>query len=115
MKVLPRLLTREFNVRDAQPLEKARYNISDQITGLHFEKCDAVGVDNIPPQLILNLDETGCGALTSGPMKGGGTGVSNKASIRTTSPRRARAVAITISSTHSLSGSQKLSDKSNLD
>jgi hypothetical protein len=68
-KVIKRLLTDEFTIKNAQPLEEARCTISEEIIQLHFEKLREIAIGEIAPQLILNIDETGFGASKSGRAK----------------------------------------------
>jgi transposase len=66
---IERLLGSEFTVRVAQPLEEERYAITPEIIKQHFANFTALGVTNLSPHLILNLDETGFGASKSGRAK----------------------------------------------
>jgi hypothetical protein len=54
----------EFNAKNAQPHEEARYHVSEETARLNFERL--VGIHTVAPQLILNLEETGVGASKSG-------------------------------------------------
>jgi hypothetical protein len=64
--VLPRLLRNDFHVRNAQPLEEARNEVSLEIIPLHFDKWAQTSICSISPHSILNLDETGVGVSKSG-------------------------------------------------
>jgi hypothetical protein len=68
-ELLERVCASEFEVRRAQPIEEARYNVTDGDIRQHSANLEQIGISDISPHLRLNLDETGFGAFKSGQTK----------------------------------------------
>ena len=64
-----RLIRDQFTVKLAGPLETARFDLPREDIMRHFELLQQLGVENIDPRLIINIDETGFGASASGRLK----------------------------------------------
>jgi hypothetical protein len=68
-KLFDRVLSEQFKIAIASPLDKDRYELSYDMVQEHFTKLEALDISQFDPQLILNLDETGFGQSTSGRAK----------------------------------------------
>jgi hypothetical protein len=68
-RLLDRLMSSEFQVRKAQPLEEARFDVRPEIIQSHFKNLADLDLTSISPHVILNLDETGFRASKSGRAK----------------------------------------------
>lgn len=53
----------------ASPLEEDRFNLSKDDIELHFRRLHEFELEKLPPDLIINIDETGFGASQSHRMK----------------------------------------------
>jgi hypothetical protein len=67
-KLFHRLLSKEFKVRLASPLEEDRYRVTPEIIIEHFRKLAESNLCKCDPHMIVNVDETGFGTSKSGRM-----------------------------------------------
>jgi hypothetical protein len=68
-RCLARLLVSDFAVRVAQLLEEDRFNVKIENIVQHFANLEELEISHISPHFLINLDETGFGALKSGRQK----------------------------------------------
>lgn len=64
-----RLMDGRFCVKSASEMDPERFNVTKEDVRSYFSELQRIGITEIHPKLIINLDETGFGASKSGRQK----------------------------------------------